>query len=228
MSANPNLETGGMSIDQKRLAIAAALAPYLSDDNLEATLRLWQNKYANQPTFALQGFLSEFCTTAALAAQRTKILQSLIRALSGTDGQPARQDLDSVADRLKAEVKQVPPPRITAAPQMLVFTQLMENLFMLIGGDFSIKTRLFLLENLNQLKLAPLVQRDIHAWLSQQYPIPLTTKVEEDALRQMVNTAYIALCEYIGPIKADQTFGEALNMTERETRQHGYSVKKLL
>lgn len=221
---SPVPETTPMTLAHKRQAISGALMPYLSEENLESALALWESKYASQPTFALQRFLSEFCTTATLSAQRSQILQSLIKALSGADGKPLAR-----AGNRAGLAQPVPPVGAHQAdPSVTVFARLVENLLGLLAGDLGIKTRLYLLENLATLKLPIMVQRDLRAWLSQQYVIPATTRIEEDALRQMVNLAYVALCEYLGPVKTDSLLHEAIQITERETRDAGFAVRKLL
>ncbi len=208
-----------MTIAQKRQAIAWALTPYLSHDNLESALSIWEHKYAHQPTFALQRFLSEFCTTATLAAQRSQILQSLIKALSHADGKPIRQF---------EEAKAAPQAPASSLPAVSVFSRLVETLLGLLPQDQAIKTRLYLLENLAKLRLPLMTQRDLQAWLSQQYPIPASTRVDEEVLRHLVNLAYVVLCEYQGPVKADQLLHEAVVSTEQATRGQAYSVRQLL
>ena len=44
------------SFMMKKMTIANALAPHLSEDRLEEALIIWEHKYAHQPTFALQRF----------------------------------------------------------------------------------------------------------------------------------------------------------------------------
>lgn len=219
-----------MSTTEKKQAIAWALTPYLSDDNLSHALQIWESKYSAQPTFALQRFLSEFCNTAALAGQRSQILQSLIKALSGADGAPLAQF------RATTDIAATPTPARAPAspfdtpsyPEVHVFSHLMEVLFGLLEGDLGIKCRLYLLDNLPGLGLPQHVQRSLHAWLSQQYTIPRTIRIDEATLSRLIHLARTSLGEHLGSAKTDRLLQEALARTERDCRHLPYSAHKLL
>ncbi len=222
---NPDANDSTMTIAQKKLAIEGALTPYLSDDNLMQALRIWEEKYALQPTFALQRFLNEFCDSATLKAQRSQILQSLIRALSGADGKPL--DASRRSERSTAATTAASAPVVAASNAAVqCCTQLVEAVFARTPGDMHVKMRLFILQSLPGMKLPQMAQRAVHAWLSQQYRIPADVSIEEKALRHLVNLAYISLCEFLGPVKADQILHEAVVATELAVRD--FPVRQLL
>lgn len=208
-----------MTIAQKKIAIEGALTPYLSDDHLNRAIRIWEEKYAQQPTFALQRFINEFCDNATLMAQRSQILQSLIRALSGSDGRPLNRPMTT-------EASQPTPARATKDNGSIqCFSHLVEAVFSRTPGDMHIKIRLFLLENLPAMKLPPLSHRAIQAWLSQQYRIPEDIVLEEHAMRHIVNLVYVSLCEFMGPVKADRLLHDAVTLTESASQ---FPVRRLL
>lgn len=217
----PDKEASPMSISQKKLAIEGALTPYLSDDHLMRAICIWEEKYSQQPTFALQRFINEFCDNATLVAQRSQILQSLIRALSGADGRPRE-----TAPIQYKEAANIPSITQAVADESIVcFSILVESVFSRTPGDMHIKMRLFLIENLQGMKLPAMAQRALHAWLSQQYRIPDDVRIEEKALRHLINLAYISLCEYLGPVKADRLLHDAITTTEERSR---FPVRQLL
>lgn len=220
-------ETAKMSILQKKAAIQGALSSYLNDDRLGHALLVWEEKYSQQPTFALQRFINEFCDNSALSAQRSKILQSLIKALSGADGRPLDKPMG--LPELNNPVENPAPATIHPASDVdesiACCTQLIETVFSLLPGDMHIKTRLYLIDNLPGMKLNAMTQRAVHAWLSQQYRIPGDIHMEEKALRHLINLTYISLCEFLGPIKADRTLHEAIVATEMN---HSFPVRHLL
>lgn len=217
----PDNEATIMSISQKKIAIEGALTPYLSDDHLIRAIRIWEEKYSQQPTFALQRFINEFCDNATLIAQRSQILQSLIRALSGADGRPR----DRPPVQYKAEANTPISTQAVADESIVCFSTLIESVFASTPGDMHIKMRLFLIENLPGMKLPAMAQRALHAWLSQQYRIPDDVRIEEKALRHLINLAYISLCEYLGPIKADRLLHDAITTTEARST---FPVRQLL
>ncbi|MDO8266364.1 MAG: hypothetical protein Q7T32_00835 [Moraxellaceae bacterium] len=210
-----------MSISQKKIAIEGALTPYLSDDHLMRAICIWEEKYSQQPTFALQRFINEFCDNATLIAQRSQILQSLIRALSGADGRPR----ETAPIRYKEAAKIPSSTQAVADESIMCFSALIESIFANTPGDMHIKMRLFLIENLPGMKLPAMAQRALHAWLSQQYRIPDDVRIEEKALRHLINLAYISLCEYLGPVKADRLLHDAITATEERST---FPVRQLL
>lgn len=204
-----------MAITRKKVAIEAALTPYLSPAKLLEVLRLWEEKYALQPTFALQRFVNEFCQGGTLRAQRSQILQSLVLALSGVDGRPL--DKPMVTPRAPADANHAP---------LQCCAALLETLFARLPGDTHVRLRLYILDHLRLMKLPTGTQRALQAWLSQQYRIPADIGMDEAALRHLVNLAYVALCELLGPVKADRLLHEAVESMEQ--REGAFPVRRLL
>lgn len=205
-----------MPIAQKKLVIEGALSAYLSPDSLAEAMRIWEEKYSVQPTFALQRFLNEFCHgNQVLRAQRSQILQSLLRALSGADGRPL-------------ETSRLPAARTPAVENVAVqcCTLLIEALLDRAPGDMKVKMRLYVLDHLPAMRLAQGPHRALYAWLSQQYRVPNDIVVELEALRHLVNLAYVALCEFVGPVKADKLLHEAVVFTELNFSD--YPARRLL
>lgn len=205
-----------MPIAQKKLAIEGALSAYLSPDILAEAVRIWEEKYSLQPTFALQRFLNEFCHgNHALRAQRSQILQSLLRALSGADGRPL-------------ETSRIPVVRKPALENVAVqcCTVLIEAVFERVPGEMQVKMRLYMLDHLPAMRLPQGPHRALYAWLSQQYRVPTDIVVAPESLRQLVNLAYVALCEFIGPVKADKLLHDAVVFTELNFDD--YPVRRLL
>lgn len=216
-----------MSISQKKAAIQGALSGYLSDDRLDHALLVWEEKYSEQPTFALQRFINEFCDNSTLSAQRSKILQSLIKALSGADGRPLDKPMGIPELNTPAELQASPASRPVSNTDdsIACCTKLIETVFSQLPGDMHVKIRLYLIDNLPGMKLNGMTQRAVHAWLSQQYRIPNDIHMEEKALRHLINLTYISLCEFLGPIKADRMLHEAVVTTEMH---HSLPVRHLL
>lgn len=216
-------KTTAMVIAQKKVAIEGALSAYLPQDSIGNVVRIWEEKYALQPTFALQRFLNEFCNNETLKSQRSQILQSLIRALSGADGRPLEGSTSSAIAAMAASVA-TPAAANNAAVQCC--TRLIENVFARTPGDMHVKMRLYLIGNLPGMKLPQASVRALQAWLSQQYRIPADISIEDKALRHLVNLSYISLCEFLGPVKADQLLHEAVVLTESAVPD--YPVRNLL
>lgn len=84
-----------------------------------------------------------------------------------------------------------------------MFMDLVEQLIDAPGGDVSTRIRLYVLENLEKIPLLTQERWAFQGWLNQMTPLTGTTP-NINTMQQVINLAYVGLCEYLGPIKADQ------------------------
>lgn len=206
-----------MEFEQKKMAIEQGLTPFLSGEPLGYALRLWELKYAGDPIFALVRFVNELYESAGLTAPRTKVLQSLIRALN------------KLPDPLsKAHGQTVHPTIIEESHDdaIHVCCLLVDTLIHRLPHDEGAGVRRYLLDHLKQLKQPEPILNAIRAWLSQQQPI--ATPIPTTVLTRIVNLAYVALCEYEGPTKADRALHEAVLIVEKAARGAKFPVRRLL
>lgn len=212
-----------MNPSQKRKAIEEALMPFIQGKSLANALVLWDEKYAHQPTFALQHYLRELCSDLEIAHMRSRILQSLVSALSAL--QDDRQN--------HTAAKNTKPDRPTismaaeqnSSPILIMFMALVEHLIDAPGGDASTRIRLYVIENLGKIALPPNERWALQGWLNRM--VPLTGAAPGiDSMQQIINLAYVALCEYLGPIKADAILQNAVSQVQKA--HPAASVRSLL
>jgi len=207
-----------MEFEQKKRAIEAGLKPFLSGDSLAYALQIWETQYAQEPTFALQGFTSELCDSLTLTMPRARILmlQSLIRALN---------NLPVSAPGADAKTSAAPSP----APNndaVKVCVLLLDTLIRSLPRTDGEALRQYLLTHLTQLRQPEPVRNALRDWLSRKQTISIS--IAEPVLTQWVNLAYVALCESLGPVRADQTLHKAIMQVETVTAGAGFPVRQLL
>lgn len=202
----------------KKMAIANALSPYLSSETLDHALNIWEMKYANQPTFAMQRFISEFLD-GSMAGQRSRILQALFLALHNTT--------PGAEEEKKAAVIAEPVTVYSNMSALRVFSELVERILALSPQNQETRLRLGILDQLGRLKTDEPTRRDLYAWMSQRYPLPAQFRMSQPAMRQFVNQVYVALCEQLGPVKADSVLHEAVVRVEQSSREE-FPVRDLL
>lgn len=206
-----------MEFEQKKTAIEQGLTPFLNGEPLGYALRLWELKYAGDPVFALVRFVNELYESAGLTAPRTKVLQSLIRALY------------KLPDPIFKSQGQTTHPSIIEENHddaIHVCFLLVDTLIDRLPHDESVGVRRYLLDHLKQLKQPEPILNAIRAWLSQRQPIAVP--IPETILTRIVNLAYVALCEYEGPTKADRALHEAVLIVETATSGSKFPVRRLL
>lgn len=202
----------------KKMAIANALSPYLNEDGVARALSIWEHKYANQPTFAMQRFISEFLDSNQ-AGQRSRILQALFLALHNA--------APVVAAEPSAPAVEEKAPVHSNLSALRVFSALVEQVLALAPRDQDTRLRLAVLDLLPQLKADEAAKRDLYAWLSQRYPLPPHFRFSQPEMRRFVNLVYIALCNLLGPVRADNLLHEAVLRTEQASREE-FPVRDLL
>jgi len=193
--------------EQKRKAVETALMPFIHGKTLAQALVLWDEKYAHKPTFALQHYLRELCSDIELAHMRSRMLQALVATFSSLQDQ--RQD-KPVATHNKATTN-----NSHSSPELQMFMALVEQLINSAKGDNATHVRLYVLENIEKPPTAPNNRRALQSWLNQIAPLTGTT-LNIHLMQQVINLAYVGLCEYLGPIKADQFLQDSVSAVQRD------------
>ncbi|MDQ5910954.1 MAG: hypothetical protein QG599_3051 [Pseudomonadota bacterium] len=211
-----------MEFEQKKMAIEAGLTPFLSGDSLAYALQIWEARYAQEPTFALQGFTSELCDSLTLTLPRARILmlQSLIRALNN---QPVS------APAPDSRTSATSPPVLLPAPNndaVKVCVLLLDTLIHSLPRADGEALRQYLLTHLTHLRQPEPVQNALRDWLNRGQAIAIP--IAKPVLTQLINLAYVALCESLGPVRADQTLHKAIMQVETVTAGAGVPVRQLL
>lgn len=212
-----------MDLVQRRRAVYTGLRPFFNDQDLSSALMLWERDFSNKPKFALNVFIARCCTTEALKEKRGEMLRAVIYAMD----LPEDQLLPDPQQLVKSEAE----TRAEASHQLdnvtAVFVALLTA--MLKKYDYATQSgiRNFLVDSLVKLKLEARNEQRIRAWLSGQ-STQLTANFSIDALQKLVNLAYIAMCQYVGPVKADQFLALALKEVETEAVRRKINLRDFL
>lgn len=211
-----------LKVVQKRRAIREALEPFMDARLLASTLDLWEEKYSHMPTFALQYFLREICENKLLLPQRSGMLQALIRSLSALpdDVLETTKDIPSEAKAAVYVKKEK-----GHLPEVLMFMDLVEELIAFMGRDYPAKIRVYIMENLEKADIDTHKRWALHSWIKKMEPLK-EIELDVKSMQQVINLVYVALCEYLGPVKADFVLHSVLASVQ--ARHPGMSVNKLL
>lgn len=182
------MSTETLSILQKRQAIERGLSQYLPGTLLEQVLNHWEAKYGDQPSFVLNRFLSEICTTEELRYHRKDMLRNVLAEMAQVEKQVL---LKPTAQELRAEQTQ---------EQLLdAFIFFMQGICQSVKDvdmqDFESEVKVEL-EALSILMSANQRLDDrmlLNTLLMAQYA-------------KMLTACYEKYCEFYGPAKADQVY----------------------
>jgi hypothetical protein len=196
---------------QKRQAIQQALSPFIQGHQLASALILWDEKYAHQNHFALQHYLRELCHDIEIAHLRSRMLQALVAAFSTLqDERQARQQAQRV--RKNGDLKRAE----GVNSELQVFVALIEKLIEGLHDDMATRTRLYILENLTKVKISSQERWALQQWLNRITPLKSDMELDHRVMQHVINLAYVAVCEYLGPSKADQVLQSSVGQIKSE------------
>lgn len=196
---------------KKRQAIQQALSPFIQGQQLATALILWDEKYAHQHHFALQHYLRELCQDVEISHLRSRILQALVTVFSSLqDERQARQQQTRVKKNLTSK------QGFGANNELMVFVALIEKLIESLHEDMATRTRLYILENLARVKINSQERWALQQWLNRLAPLKSDLQLDPKVMQHMINLSYIAMCEYLGPSKADQLLQSSVSQIKAE------------
>lgn len=221
-----------LSVAQKRQAVEEGLKPFLPDDYLQDILEFWELHYSHEPAFVLQRFLNEICTTATLKSQRSQMLQSVLLALSARerDNQLASKKTKPGKPVLRHAESLDMPTRFRgdeyAQALMQCFTALSQRLFKTAPAQIDRSLRLYLMDTVPKLKMGSDSIHALRLWTGTDMEAPPTSLLTIEDMQQVINLIYSALCEYVGPVKADRQLTMAVRFLEENHPE--WPIRQLL
>ena len=217
-----------MSVDNtinhdRSIAIKTALGAFLDPQQTAQAIGLWQEKYANQATFSVQYFVRECCAMFGVESQRNQLVQSLVMELNGQRMKSMTKN--SAREKSSSSNSNNDGPQAEAAMQtfQLLFRALTDSAGPLRGREIS----RYVADNLPKMSLAKDARRSMEMWLKGEMPL-VEAVVPVPVLIDLVNRAYVGLCEYCGPVKADQILHESVGRIARTAAAQQFHPQQLL
>ncbi|MBM7061660.1 hypothetical protein JQX08_13185 [Pseudomonas sp. UL073] len=198
-----------MSLSVRRRAIYTGLMGHFAEDELLPLLSLWEAKYADKPSFALNEFLAEVASRTGRKFERAKLYRELVGALTASpnkllpDPEPRLQAWRQGAGKRAEEVSG---QDVRARQTFLILSGM---LFDELEPALVPSLRRFAAGNLGGMQLETEARLRLRGWLEQGGASGLAALGLED-LRRLLNLLYIGLCEYLGPIAADHTLSRTV------------------
>lgn len=210
-----------VDIALRRRAILTGLRPFLDDDALFLAVALWAREYANQPPFALSGFVAKCCARAELKAQRGQMLRAIITAME----LPPSQLLLDPGSQGEALAPIAEHARLNDQTQM--FSLLLSALISLSDASMQSIIRSRLLQQFTKQTLEPEPHQVMQDWLAGDVAA-LTQNYDLELLQALVNQAYVVMCEVLGPVKTDRLLANAIRQADVQGSHLSFRVHDLL
>jgi len=212
-----------MDITLRRRAIYTGMRPYFDDHELYNAVVMWQNDYTEKPKFALSVFVARCCTRPELKDQRAKILASIFNAME----LPEAQLLPDPLSEFKTNGKLIPTAEHAQDAKTAVFEVLLTQLLLKFNEADEASIRSFLTGNLAQFQTDERRLMHLREWLAGRVA-ELGANYDAPILQKLINLMYVAMCEYVGPVKADQYLAAAIKETEVTATKFNFKIHDLL
>ena len=212
-----------MDLKLRRRAIYTGMRPYFDDAALLEAIHLWQIKYSDKPKFAFTEFLSECCQDKELRAQRTHILSSIFKALD----LPERELLPDPFDVGQDQIIHLSPAEKICDDVTIVFVHFLDNLLKLLAEKEALSVRIYILNQLPTIRLDELRKAFLRDWFDKKSS-KLPVSYQLITMRQLVNFAYVSICQLMGPVKADQLLSQAMKASDEYAKQMEVQLHEFL
>lgn len=187
-----------------RQAIEDGLREFLDDASLQQAADHWQRQYADQPTSALQRFVSDIHRAYEISASRPTVLRSLLSRINLHSGPVTTQ--------------RSPGSRTAAQPRSEAFSLLFDAIMVQLDGEQQRRVLLEYFAALRKKQLPPGLLSTLQSWLAKR-DASAAPNADDEQLRFLLNQLYILLCDHLGPVKADRCLARAVNNVNQQHPQ---------
>lgn len=201
-----------LTIEQKKLAVEKGLAQFMPDIVLQRVLQYWESEYGRQPSFVLNRFLSEICTSDEMRLQRKDMLRQVLHEISVVEKQQrlkGKNDKSIVVPKQEHEVDSF---------------QAFYDFVMAILKSVTQKDYLEFVEEIQEkMKKHRLLAEYWYVVGSERASL---LKIAPPNYAVMITMLYSIYCDFYGPIKADQLYAVIKN--EIKQRHPDVDLKQFL
>lgn len=218
---------------RKRSALYVGLKPFLPEEQVLASLLVWEREFADGPVFALQGYLTKIFQLTGLEASRAEVHRSLVRALSLEMIQlppDPRPRMEAYAKTQGVDQNPVVAAVAVNGEWTAVFKRLYREFSERIAKRDPVAThkiRRDLIESLSRLDIAAQYRQSISFWLADRQ-VDLDAKLSKREMHSLLHATYVLACQYLGPVESDRLLSAAVKAVEGTPEARHCSPRELL
>jgi len=200
-----------MTIENKRRAIFTVLSDVLSDTSLWEVMWHWQENYSDKPQFELNHFLGDCLEVPEIAENRSWLYRQLIGILMDRNTELKDDPWPQMLD-YQTQLTGVPTQVSATENWGPVFTQVMTSIMSGLRSDSQYTLGKYLSDYLIKSDADQELKDSFRLWIAERTELN-TSQMDVYKLKRLLNVAYIAICELLGPVKADKILSNAINET---------------
>lgn len=209
-------ESNNMKV--QRETIYSVLQYYLSEDDLNTALDLWEAESTDRRlSLRIDLFVMKIAKHRKVALSILEIKDKLSKGLEApiaASNSPTRRQYGA-QEIPRAHIKNVADDDAseTATVALLVFSTLLDGLINEIKVN-SENSKLAIKDSINEVKLSSLEKDDLEAFV-EGYSNQLHQNYSKEVMTTILNQLYVTACELLGPVKADDCLSNAVHRTEK-------------
>lgn len=224
------------SIEYKRRAIFTGLKMFLNYEGLMEALNVWQKQYSDKPKFATSRFIDYLVKNYNLQNQRKELHSTLTRLLmapaDSLDKDPILLLQDYVAKHgdVSEDDSGYQPLKAHELRESRLFklfitelhNQLLHKHPLLVPNLYkSLKWQLY------KSDISAIARKKIEFWMNQKTDT-LLVAVPTAVFHDLLSSAYVLLCQKLGPVESDNIYGVVIRAVEVNPESEGESPRVLL
>ena len=187
------MSTELLNLAQRREALEKGLQQFIHGTLLDSALRHWEQQYSMKPSFVLNRFLNDICTTEELRFYRKDMLKQVLYELSTLE----KQELLGV----EKPREQVQEDELIAETISEAFLGFIESVMLTVKSTDQADFTQDVIEQLEEIGLAIAANAQINSASFVEF-LPLTSYTK------VLTSIYEVYCDFYGPMRADQVYAQ--------------------
>lgn len=203
------------TLGRRKRALYTGLQPFLETSELLAALILWESNYSSAPTFSLRYFIEDLQKKINQEVDTRRVHIRLIDTLNKPDKDLLPYPSKAIANyktRIRSEVDYN-----YQIPEIEALQLFVAKWFSLTPKHLRDDILDYCFSNLSHLKADKEFKSSFEIWLKDTSRKMKIALAEASDLRQITNLLYLAYCDVMGPVKADELLSQAVH----EVRNNG-------
>ena len=188
-------------LHRKRI-VYTALTPYVTGHNLMRCMILWEKKYAQSPSNAVKHYVYDIKNSISPEVDVRNVHMNLIRCASEPENK-LLGDPSALINKFAREYELDVSHEFTL-PELEVLQLFINKWLGLLKGPDKIGITGYVSENIAVLGIDPTLGMHFSGWIAGNFENIKLPQVKTSDLRKIINLFYIACCEFVGPVAADQ------------------------
>ncbi|WP_180128637.1 MULTISPECIES: hypothetical protein [unclassified Acinetobacter] len=187
------MSTELLNLAQRREALEKGLQQFIHGTLLDSALRHWEQQYSMKPSFVLNRFLNDICTTEELRFYRKDMLKQVLYELSTLEKQELLRGEKTQEQEQEDE--------LIAETISEAFLGFIESVMLTMKSTDQADFTQDVIEQLEEIGLAIAANAQINSASFVEF-LPFTSYAK------VLTSIYEVYCDFYGPMRADQVYAQ--------------------